>query len=356
QAACSIFQVQNDVGDIPHYLQKSDLKFSSLVGMCSNTFSEILFTDSFRKKVYRISPGKKKLQVLNDSLKLDQPTGIAYSELRGEIWVVETNAHRIAVLNGRGEIIKHIGSRGTKAGEFNYPTHIWIDKSGLVYVVDAMNFRIQVFNDSGEVVSVFGEPGDASGYFARPKGIATDSHGNIYLVDALFHVVQVFNIQGKFLYTLGRQGHGEGEFWMPSGIFIDKDNFVYIADSYNSRIQVLNKLLMYKILLFMLFCWPGLIHAQSIVNTRHNLSVNGPGEMRANSEEEICLFCHTPHSSRPESPLWNRREPGVTYNLYKSSTMQALPGQPDGTSMLCLSCHDGTIALGSLISRSGVGE
>jgi len=42
--------------------------------------------------------------------------------------------------------------------------------------------------------------------------------------------------------------------------------------------------------------------------------------------------------------------PGSVYTLYSSSTMQALPGQPDGSSILCLSCHDGTIALGNVLS------
>jgi DNA-binding beta-propeller fold protein YncE len=238
QGARAVFSIQREVGDIPHYLQKSDFDFSSLVGICSIPSSGIFFTDSHAKKIYLVFPDKKKVQVLNDSLVLDQPTGIAYSALTNEIWVVETNAHRIAVLNDRGEIVRHIGERGTAPGEFNYPTHIWIDKFGLVYVVDAMNFRVQVLNNSGDVVSVFGQPGDASGYFARPKGIATDSRGNIYIVDALFHTIQVFNLQGKFLYNIGSQGQGEGEFWMPSGIFIDEENFIYIADSYNSRVQV----------------------------------------------------------------------------------------------------------------------
>jgi predicted CXXCH cytochrome family protein len=109
-----------------------------------------------------------------------------------------------------------------------------------------------------------------------------------------------------------------------------------------------------RYILIILISFPGLIYAQSIVNSKHNLSVNGPGGMRSSGETEICLFCHTPHTALPRSPLWNRRDPGVTYTLYKSATMQALPGQPDGTSMLCLSCHDGTIALGSILSRSTV--
>ncbi|MCX6276994.1 MAG: 6-bladed beta-propeller [Bacteroidetes bacterium] len=238
QGAGSVFHVQGDMGDIPHYIRKSDFELSSLVGMCSASTAGILFTDSGAKKVFRISPDKKKIEILNDSLTLDQPTGIAWSAVTNEIWVVETNAHRITVLNEKGEIVKRIGSRGASKGEFNYPTHIWIDKTGMVYIVDAMNFRIQVFEPFGEVVSVFGQQGDASGYFARPKGIATDSHGNIYIADALFHVVQVFDLKGNFLYKFGAQGRGAGEFWMPSGIYIDNNDFIYVADCYNSRIQV----------------------------------------------------------------------------------------------------------------------
>jgi predicted CXXCH cytochrome family protein len=45
--------------------------------------------------------------------------------------------------------------------------------------------------------------------------------------------------------------------------------------------------------------------------------------------------------------MWNRRQTGVIYTLYDSSTLDAKPGQPDGTSILCLSCHDGTVALGN---------
>jgi len=92
--------------------------------------------------------------------------------------------------------------------------------------------------------------------------------------------------------------------------------------------------------------------AQSIIQTEHNLSVSGTGNIRALSESEVCIFCHTPHNSLPSSPLWNKDDPGYTYTLYHSSTVQALPGQPDGSSILCLSCHDGTTALGSVLSRA----
>jgi DNA-binding beta-propeller fold protein YncE len=234
----TIFHIQNGVGEIPHFIQKTVFDLSSLVGICSGPNSSILFTDSHAQKIYTLTSDKKKLRILNDKLALEQPTGIAYLSAKKEIWVVETKAHCIAVLNEEGELIKRIGRRGNAPGEFNYPTHICIDPKGNTYITDAMNFRIQVLDPEGEVISVFGEAGDASGYLARPKGIATDSFGNIYSVDVLFHVVQVFDAKGKYLYKFGSQGHGNSEFWMPAGIFIDASDMIYVADTYNSRIQV----------------------------------------------------------------------------------------------------------------------
>ena len=93
---------------------------------------------------------------------------------------------------------------------------------------------------------------------------------------------------------------------------------------------------------------------QSIVDSPHNLSATGPGEVRAVTEQKICVFCHTPHRAAPIQPLWNRLLPVSVYSVYSSNSLDALPGQPTGASKLCLSCHDGTIALGSVVSSATI--
>lgn len=235
QSIGSIIEVQDKVAEIPNFMKE---KYNSLVGICATQNNQLFFSDSRANNVYKVNLETDELVVFSDSLKLDQPTGIAYSQLNDEVWVVETAAHRISVLNARGELVKQFGNRGEAPGEFNFPTFIWIDKYGMVYIVDSMNFRIQILNDKGEVINCFGQIGDATGYFARPKGIATDSFGNIYIADALFHVVQIFDKNGNFLYHFGQQGREDGQFWMPSGLYIDENDYIYVADSYNSRIQV----------------------------------------------------------------------------------------------------------------------
>jgi predicted CXXCH cytochrome family protein len=66
-----------------------------------------------------------------------------------------------------------------------------------------------------------------------------------------------------------------------------------------------------------------------------------------NSSGEICIVCHTPHNAQSVtgSPLWNHSTTSTTFTLYSTSTLDATVGQPSGTSKLCLSCHDGTVAI-----------
>ncbi len=94
------------------------------------------------------------------------------------------------------------------------------------------------------------------------------------------------------------------------------------------------------------------IAAGSIVTTKHNLAISGPGPIKSTSEEEVCVFCHAPHQARRDTPyLWNRTDSTVNYATYTSSTINSIIGQPTGASKLCLSCHDGTIALGAVLTR-----
>jgi len=96
---------------------------------------------------------------------------------------------------------------------------------------------------------------------------------------------------------------------------------------------------------------PLVAQAESVIDTVHNLSVSGPGSIRAVSETEVCKFCHIPHNAMVPSPLWGHTLSGATYQVPEIKTTGASRGlapQPDGSSRLCLSCHDGTVALGDV--------
>ncbi|MBN4063240.1 hypothetical protein JYT79_00510 [Cardiobacterium sp. AH-315-I02] len=115
----------------------------------------------------------------------------------------------------------------------------------------------------------------------------------------------------------------------------------------------------YHLVITLMFCLLSLpvlaAPISDIAATKHNLSVTGTGTVTATSDDQICVFCHTPHgaSAFPGAPLWNRQLSNQTYTTYTSSSLDAedIMGQldqPGGSSKLCLSCHDGTLAIGTV--------
>jgi len=72
------------------------------------------------------------------------------------------------------------------------------------------------------------------------------------------------------------------------------------------------------------------------------------------SNGEICLPCHTPHNAlTPDAPLWNHQDTNAVFILYDSPTMRTSPESPRPMSKVCLSCHDGTVALDSFGGNIG---
>jgi predicted CXXCH cytochrome family protein len=104
-------------------------------------------------------------------------------------------------------------------------------------------------------------------------------------------------------------------------------------------------------LLSLLLCVPCVTADDSVVYSKHDLSAFGPGPVRAIDESRICIFCHVPHNASPAAPLWNRFSPTTHYRIYRSTTTDARVDQPGRESKLCLSCHDGSIALGLTLDR-----
>lgn len=91
----------------------------------------------------------------------------------------------------------------------------------------------------------------------------------------------------------------------------------------------------------------------SVTESVHDLSPTGPGTVKAGSGY-ACLFCHAPHNVLAEqTPLWNQQLSTQVYTPYTSTTYQQAGAQPliGSPSKLCLSCHDGTVALGQTVSE-----
>ena len=128
---------------------------------------------------------------------------------------------------------------------------------------------------------------------------------------------------------------------------------------FNTFLEKMNKKRIWGALISLLGIVPLVFSQSRVAETAHNLSVTGPGEFKSLDETEICIFCHTPHVAIPRTPLWNHElSAAANYRPYRSSTLDAeqFGGAyrgVDGSSRLCLGCHDGTVALGALVARAG---
>ncbi|MDA8084248.1 MAG: cytochrome c3 family protein [Nitrospiraceae bacterium] len=104
----------------------------------------------------------------------------------------------------------------------------------------------------------------------------------------------------------------------------------------------------------------------TIANTKHNLTTAGTGITKTTvATATLCGFCHIPHGGSTATtglPLWARAIPATgSYQVYGSTgvagTSVTLSGTtinaPGTFSLTCLSCHDGSIGLGT-ITKNGV--
>jgi len=100
----------------------------------------------------------------------------------------------------------------------------------------------------------------------------------------------------------------------------------------------------------------------TIVGSRHDLSglnVRGYGSETGpmtggsfNDYRETCVYCHTPHNSGTTAPLWNRQLPSpLGYEMYSSPNFDSSASAPDGISLGCLSCHDGSVAVDAVMNK-----
>ena len=104
-----------------------------------------------------------------------------------------------------------------------------------------------------------------------------------------------------------------------------------------------------------------------VEGTAHDLSITGLNSVTTATRS--CVFCHTIHNSGgsgPNSKLipdWNHTTTVATFTMYNNTNSPGanLKGtvdtQPTGPSLACLSCHDGTVSVGSiLVAPNGGGN
>ena len=171
------------------------------------------------------------------------PTGIAVdpNPAFGKIYVTDGEANVVKIFQPSGQYISSFGVKGTDAGQFDFPSAVYVSAGGEVFVGDQNNDRIEVFDRDGAFQRCFGRGGGMLGpsKVGTIQALTGDSLGRIYIADSFQGYVQVMDSFGASLTTIGAFGRGPaGELQTPMGLAIAPTNRLFVTSYNSSRIEV----------------------------------------------------------------------------------------------------------------------
>lgn len=170
-----------------------------------------------------------------DQSDLNSPQSLALDQ-EGNIFVTDTENHRIAVFNPDGIFLRHIGNDLPGESQLAYPYGILVD-SGKVYVADGYLGMIKVFSTKGQYLKTFSIK-DMEGKRILSVGpMALDAYGSIYAVDMQGARILVFDKEGQLKRTFGYHGKdNQGGLSFPNGITTTNEGNLLVTDAGNQRV------------------------------------------------------------------------------------------------------------------------
>ena len=151
--------------------------------------------------------------------------------------VSEWVAHRLSILDTRGQKIRTFGSYGDSPHQMKYPAGIATDDSANIYV--SSEHKLQKFTSTGELIKFVDRKGGKEGEFDDPRGL-TLRDSLVYVCDCDNYRIQVFDLDLNFVRSIGSRGSGRGEFKLPFDVKFDTAGNMYVADWANGRVQVMD--------------------------------------------------------------------------------------------------------------------
>ena len=197
------------------------------------------------------------------------PTGVAV-DLAGNVYIADTNSHRIRKVDAATGMIDTIAGTGTPGSfgewypaifaQLNYAYGVAVDSAGNVYIADTDNHSIRrVDITTGTITTVagmlgaraFGGDGGLAreAYLSSPHGVAVDSAGNLYIADRDNFRIRFVDATTRTITTIAGTGErgfsGDGgpatqaQLAWPTGVAVDGAGNVYFTNILNNRIRKL---------------------------------------------------------------------------------------------------------------------
>lgn len=165
-------------------------------GICIDAIGIIYVADTGNSRVQKFTPQGVGLMAVGGArgvpgdqglAALDQPLGLTV-DTGGNIFVADTNQHRVVKFDPAGQLVMAFGVEGASRGELRTPSSIRVTPEGAIYVTDMDNCRVQTFTPTGIFRSAF-ILGMWAPSTAAEGQMAIDGDGYVYVSDAARHQV-----------------------------------------------------------------------------------------------------------------------------------------------------------------------
>ena len=219
-----------------------EVQFTHPCGVAISHDGHILVTDNHRLQKLTFegdcvkSVGSSKTG--NGPLQFSYPVGITVHPTTGQIFIADSDNHRIQVLNKDLTYSHSFGKRGSSPEQFNLPYDVTFDNEGYLYVADNDNHCIKKFTSTGQYISTFSSYGSNPGQIKYLTSIIIDNN-LLYVSEWGNNRISIFDTNGCFIHCFGKRGSGEVEFNNPYSITVDSLGNLYVSDWGNNRLVVL---------------------------------------------------------------------------------------------------------------------
>jgi sugar lactone lactonase YvrE len=196
------------------------------------------------------------------------------SDAAGNLYIADTNTHRIRMLTPAGvdRIIAGTGAAGAVDGAvgsttpptFNAPVGLAVNAAGnLIYVADTNNHRIRAMNLANGVWTVstlagsgvaatptnFTDGTGAAALFNAPRGVSIDSNGHVIVADTGNQKIRRIDKNTRYVMTIAGSGVNStangmrnlngiyATFNNPSSLVQDSLGYIYVVDSGSNAIR-----------------------------------------------------------------------------------------------------------------------
>lgn len=128
------------------------------------------------------------------------PAGLFLDSARGELWVVDQHNFRLQVFSLDGAFLFCVGTpvRGfiIRSSLFEMPQGVWVDAAGRVFVTDSLAGEVKVLDRNGASLGAIGGFGEGPGELRTPTGLAMDRLGRLFVATAGSNRLDVFGVGG----------------------------------------------------------------------------------------------------------------------------------------------------------------